>query len=70
MPAPVATEPGRRVIHLRTGDTVNGVVTKIDEDGVWINAWSTDILVPHAKIKAVELGHEVHRTVVLNRSNV
>ena len=35
---------------------------------IWINAWSTDILVPHAKIKAVELGHEVRRTVVLNRS--
>ncbi len=67
-PAPVTVEPGRRVIHLRTGDTVSGVVTKIDEDGVWINAWSTDIRVPHAKIKDVELGHEVRRTVVLNRS--
>ena len=67
-PAPLTIQPGRRVIHLRTGDTVEGEVKKIDEDGVWINAWSADTLVPHAKIKAVELGHAVRQTVILNRS--
>lgn len=67
--ASVAVEAGRRIIHLRTGDTIVADVSKIDEQGVWFDSPSSDNkFIPHEKIKAVELGRDVRRTVVLNRT--
>ncbi len=66
---PVAVDPGRKMIHLRTGDMIVGDVVKIDEEGVWYKSASSDnTFIPHAKIKAVELGPSVRRTVVLSRT--
>jgi peroxiredoxin len=61
-------QPARRALHLRTGDVVPSEVTKIDETGVWIRtALSDSTFVPHAKVKAVELGPEEAITVRLNK---
>ncbi len=66
---PAAVDPGRKMIHLRTGDMIVGDVVKIDEEGVWYKSKSSDnTFIPHSKIKAVELGPSVRRTVVLNRT--
>lgn len=53
---PQVTTPGKRALHLRTGDTVPCEVTAIDEKGVTFKTEMTDAtFVPHDKIKAIEL---------------
>ena len=49
----------RRCLHLRTGDTIPCEVTRIDESGVTLTTPLSDTtLVPHDKIKALELADE------------
>jgi thiol-disulfide isomerase/thioredoxin len=55
-PRPVRTEIGRHNLHLRTGDIIACTVKSIDEAGVTIESSIVEGgLVPHEKIKAVEL---------------
>ncbi len=54
-----ATAEERRALYLRDGDVIPSVITKIDEEGVWFKtSLSSSTFVPHAKVKAVELGEE------------
>jgi thiol-disulfide isomerase/thioredoxin len=57
-----------RSLHLRTGDVIPSVVTKIDENGVWFETpLSASTFVSHDKVKAVELAPESAITVKLNK---
>jgi thiol-disulfide isomerase/thioredoxin len=61
--------PGRRAIHLRTGDIVPCEVTKIDETGVSFKSTISDsTFVANDKIKAVELASETNDAIRLTRS--
>jgi thiol-disulfide isomerase/thioredoxin len=52
-------EPFNPAMHLRTGDVIPCRVTQIDEEGVTIQSPVTDArLVPHEKIKAIEMAPE------------
>jgi peroxiredoxin len=52
---PKSTEE-RRSLFLRDGDVIPSIITKINEEGVWFkSSLSKSTLVPHAKVKAVEL---------------
>ena len=52
----------RRALYLRDGDVIPSVIAKIDEEGVWFKtSLSSSTFVPHAKVKAVELGAESFR---------
>jgi peroxiredoxin len=54
-PAPEQTGE-RRALHLRDGDVIPSVITKIDESGVWFrSSLSQSTFVPHVKVKAIEL---------------
>jgi thiol-disulfide isomerase/thioredoxin len=47
---------GESVLHLRFGDTIPGVVTQIDENGVTFHSTVSDAtFIPHAQIQAIEL---------------
>jgi peroxiredoxin len=49
----------RRALYLRDGDVIPSIITKIDEEGVWFkSSLSSSTFVPHAKVKAIELGVE------------
>jgi peroxiredoxin len=46
----------RRALFLRSGDVITSVITGIDENGVrFRSSMSTSTLIPHDKVKAVEL---------------
>jgi thiol-disulfide isomerase/thioredoxin len=58
-----------RLLYLRAGDIVPGEVTKIDEQGVWIRSvHSESSIVPHDKIKAVELSLDNARVPGLSKA--
>jgi thiol-disulfide isomerase/thioredoxin len=58
-PATMPSTEERRALYLRDGDVIPSVITKIDEEGVWFKtSLSSNTFVPHAKVKAVELGGE------------
>ncbi len=72
-PAQYTTPPiidrGKKQLHLRTGDMIVADILKIDEEGVWFKSSSSEkSFVSHDKVKAVELGPDVTRTITLNRS--
>jgi peroxiredoxin len=49
----------RRALCLRDGDVIPSVIKSIDEEGVrFTTSMSTSTFVPHAKVKAVELGED------------
>jgi len=60
----------RRALFLKDGDVIPSIITKIDEQGVWFkSSLSTSTLVPHDKVKAVELVEQPpNPTVRLTRS--
>lgn len=61
-PAVRAATPGAGdcLLQLRSGDTLNCRVERIDDLGVWIqSAQSTAKYVPHAKIKVLELRQDI-----------
>src|SRR5207248_691386 len=59
-PATRPAAPGDCLLHLRSGDTVSCRIERIDEQGVWLKSAQTAAdFVPHAKIKALELRHDV-----------
>ncbi len=54
---------GEAVLHLRCGDTIPGLVTRIDENGVTFQSTVSDAtFVPHAQIQAIELMPEAKST--------
>ena len=55
-------------LHLRSGDNIPSVVTKIDEKGVWYKSpFSAGQYVPNDKVKAVELAHDQAPALRLNK---
>jgi len=55
--APTSPTASRRALHLRTGDVIPCEVVAIDEAGIRIKSdLAPGSVVPHSKIKAVELG--------------
>ncbi|MSR58160.1 MAG: TlpA family protein disulfide reductase [Planctomycetaceae bacterium] len=58
----------QKSIYLRSGDSVPGEVTRIDERGVTIKtAFSDATLVPHEKVKAAELADESPKSAMLTK---
>jgi peroxiredoxin len=51
--------PVSPMLHLRAGDTIPAVITKIDEEGVWIESPLSEAkFVPHGEIKAAVLASD------------
>jgi peroxiredoxin len=70
--APVASPAVQRFtrqsLHLRTGDVIPAQITKIDEQGITIKTPHSDgAVVPHDKVKAIELARDSTLTVKLNK---
>jgi thiol-disulfide isomerase/thioredoxin len=66
---PAPTIKVKKILYLRTGDTIPADVTKIDEHGVWFDTTLSDShFVPHDKIKAVELAAQITTQIRLNKA--
>lgn len=66
---PVQTIRLKKMLYLRTGDTIPAEITKIEEDGVWFKTpLSDNTFVAHDKVKAVEMAEAIVATVRLNKS--
>jgi thiol-disulfide isomerase/thioredoxin len=66
---PAPTVRVKKILYLRTGDTIPAEVTKIDEQGIWIQTQVSDShFVPHDKIKAVELASQITTQIRLSKS--
>jgi thiol-disulfide isomerase/thioredoxin len=61
-------KPGESVLHLRCGDTIPGLVTRIDEKGIEFRSTVSDAtFVPHEQIQAIELMPEAKSTTIVKQ---
>ena len=56
------------MLHLRCGDTIPGLVTRIDERGIEFRSTVSDAtFVPHEQIQAIELMPEAKSTTIVKQ---